>query len=669
MKPQSSQSRVPVHEITLALTVKDGSLTVLANSDEHGSAKAHVEAWRTRNIKAVVGSIGESTVGTEKAAHDITDALFHEDAPDDGPSVLEWLEGVVEELEDRYDDEWRLRLRLILHESTLGEVPWELARLPGQLGNRLLVADTHFSLVRDVADTTARPPAPRFPPPLRVLHASALAVEDHPELRNGDGESLARLEAKHQGLQVETLSDVTATELALALRVGVDVFHFSGHGVNDDADAGIVVNAKRGVERGDHVMGKGELVAALARPEEEHVPRAKVVVLACCHAGRENDEAEDANWSGVASALVKDAHVPFVIAMQQAIEDRHASTFTRHFYRALVTTGSVDEAVAAGREALGGVLAAIPVVYSRARSAEVSVASAAAAASAPKPLPAPERKPERAAPAAPMRPTVSPRLTVPVGSRVAVVSRRGGRSVAVSVGRQAVELKQLSPDRSLTPWRIGAPVDGVELAQAGGYAVALASGALYVAQMRDNGDIASWSESFAVPDGYDRLLAVRRSERGRSIIEALVAGEVGHAVVTCRADRPAAPRSEIAATRVHDAAATGDGFLIITEAREFVAGRAVPRELASVATEGWCSVDHAACGGVGVTAAARVNGHGAVIHVLVDGQAPRMIGLPAVERVRVVRPLDKTPPEAIVAQVGDELHEWPISALPVERDA
>ena len=134
----------------------------------------------------------------------------------------------------------------------------------------------------------------------------------------------------------------------------------------------------------------------------------QLVVLNTCQGGSQAG-GSIFNWSGLAAALLE-AGVPAVVAMQMEISNEAAIAFARGFYGALLSgVGSLDEAVAEGRQAIFEMKMAderdhlawgTPVLYLRTPDGvifDVGDVGSAAGAQAPEPAPAPaKQKPKRA---------------------------------------------------------------------------------------------------------------------------------------------------------------------------------------------------------------------------------------------------------------------------------
>jgi phosphate ABC transporter phosphate-binding protein len=254
----------------------------------------------------------------------------------------------------------RLRIVLRLHPPELAVLPWELL-FSDHYGGYLC---RRSPMVRYVsAPEPVRPLT--VDPPLRVLGMTALpgdlaALDADSEQRRLQ-QTLAPLQAR--GLvAVDWVPGQSWEAVQDALYAGCQVFHFIGHGGFDpDRGEGVIAFADE--------RGRRQLVGASALAELLSVadPVPRLVVLNSCQtaAGADTDV-----FSSTAATLVRT--VPAVVAMQFAVTDDAAATFSRAFYQALVNNRGVDEAVRAGRIALTGWNAdtlewVTPVLYLRSR--------------------------------------------------------------------------------------------------------------------------------------------------------------------------------------------------------------------------------------------------------------------------------------------------------------
>jgi CHAT domain len=260
-----------------------------------------------------------------------------------------------------------VRLRLIIREPRLAQIPWEFTYL-SSLGHEhisdFLVLDPKVSLVRHEA--------------LPVPH-SAVAARDPGRLRliaaTANAPGLATLDLRREWQVVEravkdlpqdgaaidyqpVLENPRVADLQGALLRGADLFHFAGHGGLAHGSGYLALPA----EEADAVERlSADRLANLLRQAG-----VRVAVLGACESGRRDGISP---WDGVATALVG-AQVAAVVAMQYRIRDSSAIKFARALYTALAVGLSIDEAVAAGRLAVYdpddlSSSWGIPVLYSR----------------------------------------------------------------------------------------------------------------------------------------------------------------------------------------------------------------------------------------------------------------------------------------------------------------
>ncbi len=252
-----------------------------------------------------------------------------------------------------------IRLRLIIRQPKLAQLPWEYAYLPIHKGDRDLI---HFLVLNpDVSLVRHEPLEERYPEladaasdRLRMVIAMAspapyrkLKLEKERQVIE---DALRDFEVEGVSLDWEpVVEDATEDDLIKALVNGADAFHFAGHGDFRDVD----IDEKTG-----EVVGEG--VIALEGPVAGGAPRllpspdlalrlhqagVRLAVLGACRSG--GRDAASA-WTGIAPALIEQG-VAAVVAMQYEVLDNQASAFMKRFYSALAVGLSVDEAVSAGR--------------------------------------------------------------------------------------------------------------------------------------------------------------------------------------------------------------------------------------------------------------------------------------------------------------------------------
>ncbi len=249
-----------------------------------------------------------------------------------------------------------LRLRLVVDSPELAALPWEL--LYDETLARFLALDGRTPVTR-----FTRLPIPAIPwpqdRPLRLLFTAAAPAEQYTKVhippqvvaREWQGIEQALAPRVQEGRLETTGSLAGATRDALlgALRRGVDIWHYLGHGEEGrllfvDA-AGRVVPVDAG-ELGQVLAGEG----------------VRLAVLNACRAGAGGGQA-----ASVAGALLR-AGIPAVVAMQAPISVDAALAFAAAFYDAIAVGQGVDRALTAGRKAIWAVGTAewwIPALFMR----------------------------------------------------------------------------------------------------------------------------------------------------------------------------------------------------------------------------------------------------------------------------------------------------------------
>lgn len=283
-----------------------------------------------------------------------------------------------------------VRLRLIIADHALKQLPWEYAYLD-LLGNGPDSMAGFLALNKSISVVRHEPlpfphPAPVSAPggltELPMLIAAALPQGEHPlkldeEIENIKG-VVSGFDLAGVRITPKVVKDATRDELNQAL-LGAGsayIFHFTGHGAigtqRDDFNRGADKETGYILLLADHVTKKRDLMGAQELARHLHGAGVRLAVLGACHSG-----ARDATypWDGVAGALAANG-IPAIIAMQYEVVDTQAIAFSRAFYAALGLGLTLDEAVWSGRvamlESTSGVLGApvnvewgVPVLYSR----------------------------------------------------------------------------------------------------------------------------------------------------------------------------------------------------------------------------------------------------------------------------------------------------------------
>jgi hypothetical protein len=259
-----------------------------------------------------------------------------------------------------------LRLRLVLDDLRVANLPWEYLYLPGvQRGDGLdgfLALDPRLSLVRHEAiPMLAGSVAARWPLKLVVGFS---APKDTPQLDlKAERAVIEEALAGVHGVEVICVEHLTVPRLEAACQ-GAHLFHFAGHGGfiwedNKQQGAGVIYLEEAD---GQPLPFPVDHLALTLR-----AAGVRVVVLGGCDTGRRDGVNA---WSGVAPALMR-VGIPATVAMQYAVYDDAAVAFARRFYQALAAGLSLDEAMLAGRLAIlnlrhpGELDWGVPVLYMR----------------------------------------------------------------------------------------------------------------------------------------------------------------------------------------------------------------------------------------------------------------------------------------------------------------
>jgi CHAT domain-containing protein len=248
-----------------------------------------------------------------------------------------------------------VRIRLATLDASLALIPWEL--LCPRRGDSLCLSEA-TPIVRHVL--VGRPRAPlRIEPPLRILGVLSTGGGGPLDLARERASVSAELEPlRARGLaEIEWLEAPTGRDLLAALdRKDWHILHFAGHGAFDPAMSQGVLSIASG--------GRDHLRASELRVLLRDRPSLRLVFLNACD-GAVGDAHE--LFSSTA-ALVAEAGVPAVVAMQFPISDEIATRFAQHVYRQIAAGAPLERAVAGARKDiyLGGSLEwATPVLFMR----------------------------------------------------------------------------------------------------------------------------------------------------------------------------------------------------------------------------------------------------------------------------------------------------------------
>ena len=253
-----------------------------------------------------------------------------------------------------------LRIRLRLDAPELVGVAWEVLCDPASMRFPALSEKTPLIRYLDLADPRAPLPV-SMPLRVLVLIASPEGVP-HLEVETEWAKLTQALRAPIDAgkVQLERVDPPTLQELRSRLLSGeYHVFHFIGHGKFDpNGGEGFLLFEDPG--RRFALVSGDDLGTWFA----DHFPL-RLAVLNSCEGG---ETSQIDPFAGVAQRLVQQG-IPAVVAMQCAISDDAAITFSEGFYQALATGRPLEAAVATGRKAIRTDVSlvewATPVLYSR----------------------------------------------------------------------------------------------------------------------------------------------------------------------------------------------------------------------------------------------------------------------------------------------------------------
>ena len=238
-----------------------------------------------------------------------------------------------------------LRLRLVLDDLRVANLPWEYIHLPRAGSDRahygFLALDPRISIVRHEAIPIA-PGSVAARLPLNLVVGFASPAEVPPLDLKAERAFIEKALDGVEGLNVTFVERLTVEKLESACR-GAHMFHFAGHGGffwkggNETYGSGVIFLEDAA---GNNVPLPVENLALTLRGAG-----VRVVVLGGCETGRRDGVNA---WSGVAPALMR-VGIPAAVAMQYSVFDDAAIAFASRFYQALSSGLSLDEAVMAGR--------------------------------------------------------------------------------------------------------------------------------------------------------------------------------------------------------------------------------------------------------------------------------------------------------------------------------
>ena len=269
----------------------------------------------------------------------------------------------------------RIRLRIDATAPELHALPWELLQDFGDgSAPQALAAMEATPFSRYLAGQWI-PGSPVLKRPVRILVAIAnpTNLEDYgltPIHSDEEWNLLQEAVAGNSGIELVRLPDpCTLQALEAALRKGIHILHFVGHGhfLKDSGHAVLYLaddNNRVAPAKDSDIssMLARQLMDAVIAPDD----KLRLIHLSSCQTAVRNPA--DA-FRGLAPQLVASG-VPAVIAMQDVVPVVVAHAFSQTFYRELLDHGEVDRAANMARSSLltaGMRGAAIPVLFMRLR--------------------------------------------------------------------------------------------------------------------------------------------------------------------------------------------------------------------------------------------------------------------------------------------------------------
>ncbi len=248
-----------------------------------------------------------------------------------------------------------VRLRLLIRDQELLNIPWEYAYLPTAPGDEdrrhFLALNPKVSVVRHPADDVP-PQDLELKDASKVRMVAAMANPDAPGLDKLDLDlereaivtALQDFSVEGVSLEWEPLLENTSyDDLVKRLVHKPELFHFSGHGIYlEEDDFGSLVLVEDKSANTAAYLPAQELAALL------QISDVRLALLGACESSRVEGRTP---WTGVAQAAVA-AGVPAVVAMQYEVLNSANTLFSRGFYKALAAGLTVDEAVYYGRLAI-----------------------------------------------------------------------------------------------------------------------------------------------------------------------------------------------------------------------------------------------------------------------------------------------------------------------------
>jgi len=273
------------------------------------------------------------------------------------PLALKFLRGSYDYCRSRRE---KLRIRLILDNYKLADLPWEYIYLQesntstaerGKEG--FLALDARVSLTR--YEELAQPHYSFDLTDAKTLRLVALLTNSQNEIPldlAAEEQNIRQAIKGIENIQSEFHTGVTVETLQSVLWEDTDILHFAGHGRFKFAGTGTfsmdVGVSHEGEEGEGYLMLSDTPFSASDLALNVAGRGTRLAVLNACEGSRRDGVNA---WTGIAPVLIREG-VPAVVGMQYKIRDLNSTAFSRAFYSTLAAGHSVDDAVTNGRRAI-----------------------------------------------------------------------------------------------------------------------------------------------------------------------------------------------------------------------------------------------------------------------------------------------------------------------------
>ncbi len=316
--------------------IRDGTYTLKAESDTQGEVTDYVDArWIEQNLYAGLQRI-ESRDTTAEFLSNFGTQLLSALLPEKMHALFQRALG-----EARSQAKGGVRVRLLIDDATLAEIPWELAYTA--VDNHFLAAQFESPFVRYLSiPSYKRSLLSDYPMRMLVVSPRSSGLENAAVEENNLRETIQAMDGRVELVFAhEQSADGKVTLVALKkllLQQDFHVVHFIGHGH--------YANNMGTLSLDDGKADENTLAALFSTAH--HL---SLVVLNSCEGAMGSLQTM---LTGTAAALVKKG-VPAVIAMRYEVFDSASMVFAQHFYHALFNSheaGRVDYAMSYARKAL-----------------------------------------------------------------------------------------------------------------------------------------------------------------------------------------------------------------------------------------------------------------------------------------------------------------------------